>query len=51
MMMKRPPKWEGSKKDMMMDKRQGVKEGGKKDNAIDRKMQKKMSTAKKGKKK
>ena len=36
-------KWEGSKADKAMDKKQGAKEGSKKDNAIDKKMQKKMN--------
>lgn len=29
-------KWEGSKADMRMDKKKGLKEGSKKDNASDR---------------
>jgi hypothetical protein len=40
-------KWEGSKADKSMDRRQGYSEGSKKDDAIDRVQQKKLDTGKK----
>ena len=40
-------KWEGSKADMRMDKKMGMKEGSKKDNMMDRKAVKKANKGKK----
>lgn len=42
-------RWEGSKADKAMDKRQGYKEGSAEDDAIDRRQQRRLNKQSKGK--